>query len=269
MSRDRKSLPAVWGSAQWLDYFTANAVHEIEAPWDLGPEASEEELSSIVVSLRSWQLGETSDGAHLRAAAREYAEAENDPEFIEVARLFIAEEQGHGEALGQILDLAGVERARRDFGDTLFRAARHCLSGLEVWTTPVVMVEVHAMVYYNAIRRATRSTVLRRICERLLRDEVAHIRFQCERLAILHRRRARWLRGLTMALHRVLFAGVTLAIWAGHRKALRAGGYGFRHFWRSAWDRMKHAWRTMSPDGYRWDGAREGRYPEVNPTPLL
>jgi hypothetical protein len=250
MAQEAKGLPVVRSSGGWLDYFTANAARPMEVPWHLGAGASAEELAPIIGSLRSWQLGETSDGAHLMAAARNYAEEEGDPEFVEVAQMFIREEQGHGEALGRFLDLAGVPRAGRTWGDTLFRAVRHCLPEMEFWTTPVIMVEVHAMVYYNAIRRATGSDVLRRICERLLRDEVAHLRFQAERLAMLHRHRARWRRGLTMAAHRVLFAGVTLAIWAGHREALRAGGYGFAHFWRSAWDRMGHAWRAMSPEGY-------------------
>lgn len=257
MRRESKEAPAVWTSAQWLEYFRANADRPLDCPWHQGVGASTEELALIVGSLRSWQLGETSDGAHLFETAQRYADSEGDPEFVEVARLFIAEEQGHGEALGRFLDLAGVPRAQRDFGDTLFRAARHCLPGLEVWTTPVLMAEVHAMVYYNAIRKATGSLVLRRICERLLRDEVAHIRFQCERLAILHRRRPRWLRALTMGGHHVLFLAVTLGIWAGHRKALRAGGYDFGHFWRSAWDRMKHAWRALSPDAYQWEDASE------------
>ena len=253
MMQEAKNLPTVRSSAEWLDYFRANADRVLDVPWSLGAGATDEELASIIPSLRSWQLGETSDGSHLMEAARRYAERENDPEFVEVARMFIVEEQGHGETLGRFLDLADVPRARRNWGDTLFRAIRHCLPEIEFWTTPVIMVEVHAMVYYNAIRRATNSAVLRRICERLLRDEVAHLRFQGERLAILHRHRPRWLRALTMAAHRVLFAGITLAIWAGHNKALRAGGYGFRHFWRSAWDRMGQAWRTMSPAGYHWE----------------
>ena len=112
---------------------------------------------------------------------------------------------------------------------------------------------MRSSTYYNAIRRATRSVVLRRICEQLLADEVPHIRFQCERLAILHRGRRPWLRTLTLAIHRFLFTGTTLAIWVGHRRALRAGGYGFLHFWRSAWDRMGHAWRMMAPEAYRWE----------------
>jgi hypothetical protein len=71
-------------------------------------------------------------------------------------------------------------------------------------------------------------------------------------LAILHQHRPRVLRAATLALHRVLFAGVTLAIWAGHRRALRAGGYSFWRFWRTAWGKMGQAWRTMDPRRYRW-----------------
>jgi hypothetical protein len=155
--------------------------------------------------------------------------------------------------LGRFLDLAGVPRARSDWGDSLFRAVRYFLPNMETWVTPVVMVETHATVYYNAIRKATSSNVLRRLCEQILADEVPHLRFQCERLAILHRRRARWLHRLTMAMHRILFAGITLAVWCGHRRALKAGGYGFAQFWRVAWVRMRHAWRQMNPQAYCWE----------------
>src|SRR5262249_50156550 len=129
---------------------------------------------------------------------------------------------------------------------------RYCLPSMEVWATPVVMVETHAMIYYNAIRKATGSAVLRCICGQILADEVAHIRFQCERLAILHRRRPRWLRALTMVLQRVLFAGITLAVWLGHGRALQAGGYTFRRFWSSTWRKMRYAWRMMAPRAYRY-----------------
>jgi hypothetical protein len=116
---------------------------------------------------------------------------------------------------------------------------------MEVWATPVVMVETHALIYYNAIRRATRSKVLRAICTQILRDEPPHIRFQCERLAILHRGRSPWLLSATRAMHRVFFTLITFAIWAGHGRALRAGGYTFSRFWRSAWSKMRAAWQRM------------------------
>lgn len=127
---------------------------------------------------------------------------------MDAIRLFIAEEQRHGEMLGRFLDAAGVPRAQRNLGDSLFRVFRHFLMRMEVWATVVVIIEVHAMPYYAAIRRATGSEVLRRICEQILRDEVPHVRFQCERLAIIHRRRWRVFRWLTAGAQRVLFVGL-------------------------------------------------------------
>ncbi len=244
-------LPVVETSAYWRDFFLANRARLGEIAWDqlaIKPE----ELAEIAESLRSWQLGESSEGTHLRAAARRYADASGDADFAAAIDVFIGEEQRHGATLGRFLDQVGVPRKARDWGDTVFRWSRYFLPNMETWTTPVVMVEVHALIYYNAIRHASACPVLRQICAQILADEVPHIRFQCERLAILLRHRATWLRAVTMLLHRILFTATTLAIWFGHRRALKAGGYGFARFWKSAWTRMNHAWRTMDPRGYRW-----------------
>jgi hypothetical protein len=210
------------------------------------------ELAAIGRSLQAWQLGETSEGNHLRAAAARYAVRAGDWDFPAATELFIREEQRHGELLGQFLDLAGVGRRTADWGDTLFRAARYCLTSIEAWTTPVVMVETLAMVYYDAIRRATRSRVLRAICGQILVDEVPHIRFQCERLALLLRGRSRLGRWLTLLLHRLMFSVVVLLVWLGHRRALRAGGYRWRRYWRMAGARMARSWVLMNPKRYDW-----------------
>ncbi len=246
-------LPRVWSSAAWVAYFEGNAERQRTIPWYRGAGASPAELSQIASSLQAWQLGETSDGSHLLAAAQDYAATTGDPDFVQAIRLFTAEEQRHGANLGRFLDLAGIERVRSNWGDTLFRALRYAIPKMEVWATPVVMVETHALIYYSAIRRATKSPVLRRTCEQILFDEVAHIRFQCERLAILHRARPLPLQALTMGTHRVMFAAITIAVWIGHRQALRAGGYSFLRFWREAWRKMGQAWRLMSPEAYCWD----------------
>jgi len=250
------SLPAVWTSTQWVAYFRTNVENLLDVPWETGAGVLPEELAEIVDSLRAWQLGETSDGSRLLKTAEKHAARIGDPGFVDAIRLFIAEEQRHGEELGKFLDAAGVPRAKRDLGDSLFRVFRHFLTQMEVWATIVVIIEVHAMLYYAAIRRATGSAVLRRICQQILRDEVPHIRFQCERLAIIHRRRNRVLRGVTAGVQRVLFVGITLAVWVAHRRALRAGGFTFRRFWRNAWTRMGLAWRAMNPQRYRWPLAK-------------
>ncbi|MFO0843589.1 MAG: ferritin-like domain-containing protein [Gemmataceae bacterium] len=238
-------------SSEWVDYFSANAARAWGVPWHKGAGVTREELGAITRSLQAWQLGETSDGSHLRAAAVRYARRVGDPAYSKAVELFIREEQRHGEMLGRFLDLAEAGRIKADWGDRLFRAARYCLADIEVWTTPVVMVETLALIYYNAIRRATRSPVLGAICTRILADEVPHLRFQCERLATIFRGRSRAFLWLTMLAHRVGFLVVMVLVWVGHRDALRAGGYGWRRYWRTSWDRMAASWRQMAPARYR------------------
>jgi hypothetical protein len=242
-------------SAEWVEYFRANAARAWGVPWHKGAGVTREELGAITRSLQAWQLGETSDGSHLRAAAARYAGRVGDPRYAEAAELFIREEQRHGEMMGRFLDLAEVGRIRADWGDRLFRLARYFLTDIEVWTTPVVMVETLALVYYNAIRRATRSPVLRAICTRILADEVPHLRFQCERLAMIFRSRSRFLLNLTLLGHRLGFLVVMLLVWLGHRNALRAGGYSWRRYWRASWDRMAASWKRMAPGRYAWPAA--------------
>jgi len=134
-------------SATWVEYFRYNANRQREIPWDSGAGLSAAEVEVIAASLPAWQRGESGEGAHLLAAARDYAAQVGDPEFVDAVRLFIAEEQRHGNYLGRFLDLAGVARAESDWGATVFRAFRLFLTKLEIWTTVVVMVEIHALVY--------------------------------------------------------------------------------------------------------------------------
>ena len=247
LPRGRRLLTA----AEWTAYFRANLHRAWPLPWKRGAEVTPEELAQIGRSLQAWQLGETSDGRHLRAAAARYAEQAGEPDYPAAVELFIREEQRHGAILGRFLDLAGPGRVQTDWGDTLFRAARYCLKNMEVWTTAVVMVETLALVYYNAIRRATGSTLLRTICGQILSDEVPHLRFQCERLAVIFQRRSPLAFKLTLLGQRLCFLGVLALVWLGHRRALRAGGYTWWRFWRASWDRMKASWRLMDPRRYQ------------------
>jgi hypothetical protein len=263
--------PRLRTAAEWLAYFRANLARPRAIPWEQGAEVSPAQLSAIGRSLQAWQLGETSDGRHLRAAAARYAERVGDPDYPPAVDLFIREEQRHGELLGLFLDLAGVGRVTADWGDRLFRAARYCVTDMEVWTTPVVMVETLALVYYNAVRRATASQVLRAVCAQILADEVPHLRFQCERLAILLCRRSRFGFRLTLLGQRLLFLAVVVLVWAGHRRALRAGGYGWRRYWRAAWAKMNASWRLMDPRRYagtQGEGKEVGSHPGATPDPL-
>jgi 4-hydroxy-3-methylbut-2-en-1-yl diphosphate reductase len=248
---------AVLTSRQWVDYFAKNARNQRPIPWERARPISDREREILVRSLTAWQLGETSDGRHLLKAAAWYAATTNDPEFVEAVGLFIQEEQRHGELLGQFLDRVGIERVRSDWGDTAFRLIRYCLPNFEAWATPVVMVETLAVIYYDAIRRQSTSPALRAICAQILRDEMPHIRFQCEHLATVFQRRRRWLRWLTGLGHAFLYTGIVLAVWFGHARAFRSAGYSFRSYWKAAWRKMRRAWDLMRPERYRWALCRD------------
>ncbi len=124
------------------------------------------------------------------------------------------------------------------------------LAGLEVSVGVLITAEIIAKVYYAALGKSTRSPMLRRVCERILRDEEAHVRFQAERLAILRRDRPEIGMKLTRLLHRALFLGACLVVWRNHGKAIRCGVLGFRTYWRRCWEEFDAALSMMEPGSY-------------------
>jgi hypothetical protein len=175
----------------------------------------------------------------------------------------MAEERRHARDLGRFLALAGVPLlVGRSW---LTRAFCWCGSrgGLETTLQVILFSEVMGQLYYAALRKATGSAVLRRLCAQVLRDEHAHVRFQCERLALLRRGRGRLLLALTHALDFALFLGATLCLWCGHRRTLRAGGLGFARFRREAFHRLALARKQKDPrriarDGFPGGGTTDG-----------
>jgi hypothetical protein len=230
----RRPSPPPHSSAAWHAYFAARAQTTYPFPWERGAELTAAEREAIAASVQKFQLGESGQGSHFLGCAAAYAVRTGDWDYFEALRLFIREEQRHARDLGRFLELAGVPLLCADWSNGWFRWLRK-RAGLELIVTVLVSAEVLAKVYYAALRKATGSVLLRRLCEQILRDEVAHVRFQSERLALLRRGRSGWRLAVTRGLQGVLFAGTALVVWRGHRRALRAGGYDFPHFWRSAW----------------------------------
>jgi hypothetical protein len=224
----------VRASGQWCVYFRANREALLRLPWQRGAELTEAERDTVAASLQQFQLGEQSEGRHLERRAREFADRTGDADYWEAIRLFIQEEQRHARDLGRFLTLAGVPLLARNWTDGIFRRLRR-LAGLDLFLTVLVTAELIGKVYYQALRRATGSRLLRRLCDQLLRDEVQHIRFHLGHLARLRRGRSRWRVRWARGWHRLLFGGTCLVVWWHHAKVLRAGGYGFRRFWRECW----------------------------------
>jgi hypothetical protein len=235
-------------SPEWVSYFHKNAGTAVAL---VKPEAIEhlpkDIRKTIGASLPAWQLGETSEGRHLRAAARQYALAQGDMDFLEAVDLFIKEEQRHGAALGDWLDRVGIPRKQRDVGDSLFRFCRYAIPNYAVWASVVVMVEL----YYASVKRLTPCPRLQVECRRILRDEVKHIQFQCEHLAATRRHLSRgWLWGLLL-LETSFYTVVCTAVWIAHGRLFLYSGMSRWAFIRAA--AAKFRWMRVLMDPRRYD----------------
>jgi hypothetical protein len=242
MQSVRKMVRAVpWTSEAWVTYYEGNARNLLPLPWHLGPELTDVEKNTLAASLQDFQLGETSEGHCLRQRAQAHARATNDPAYCEAIAWFIREEQRHASVLGDFLRAAEIPLSQHTWLDAAFRWLRH-RAGLELLLCVLVTAEIIGKIYYRAVLRGSRSRLLRAICTQLLRDEVRHLRFQRERLALLRRQRSSWKLWLTLALQRWFYRGTCLVVWIKHRRALRTGGL----CWRSYRRQCRQEWRTLA-----------------------
>jgi hypothetical protein len=249
---------------QWRQYFQDNAAHLLEIPWHLGVHLTAEERDAVARSIREFQLGESSEGKHLMRQAKAWSDRARDAAYPFALGLFIAEENRHGRDLGRVLDLAGIPRAARAWPDVVFRWLRH-RAGLELSISVLVTAEIIAKVYYAALREATADPVLRRLCDQICRDEVAHVEFQIERLARLRRGRSSLALAVIRAAHRFFFAGTCLVVWHKHGRAMRRGHVGLRRFWQAARAESIDAFDRSDPRRYRWPSAPAPLTPDAAP----
>jgi hypothetical protein len=234
-------------SLEWRIYFEDNAGSLLDIPWELGPDLAAGEVSRLKRSICEFQAGESSEGRHLLGLAQEYSAATGDAEYARAAALFIAEEQRHARDLGRVLLTNGVPLLTTTFTDRVFRGLRHMHRKLEVSVGVLVTAEIIAKVYYRALRDATGSAVLRRLCDQILQDEMRHVEFQTDQLSRLRSGRGPSLMMVTMALQRFLFWGTVLVVWAFHRPVIAAGGMGFRDWWRLCWLEFNDAFAGAAP----------------------
>ncbi|MEO5681922.1 MAG: ferritin-like domain-containing protein [Chitinophagaceae bacterium] len=209
-------------SQDWIIYFRQNLRHN-RIDWTLAPQLTDTERKNIVQSVQAWQLGETSDGAHLLAAAKRYADKIGDPDYCAAVQLFIKEEQKHGHNLGHYLDLIQERRITHDWGDTLFRKIRYLNTSMELWTIAVITVESAAQVFYQALKEATSCTLLKQVCTDILIDEAAHINFQQQRLQIIFSGKTVMQKIISFQFYRLFYFSTILVVWMAHRKLFKSG----------------------------------------------
>jgi hypothetical protein len=218
-------------SNYWIAHFKANAQQK-RIDWNLFSSLTTEEIKIILPSLQAWQLGETSEGAHLIAASTKYAHKIGDPDYVEAVKLFIKEEQKHGNNLGRYIDGIGKTRIKKDWGDTLFRKVRYYNANMEIWTLAVIVVESTAQIFYQALKDATGCKLLQSICTDILIDEAYHITFQTERLAIIYDGKHEYSKRWRNFVYKAFFFLTSCLVWFAHRTLFKAGGNTFNSFTR-------------------------------------
>ncbi|HEK20910.1 ferritin-like domain-containing protein [Mucilaginibacter sp. 44-25] len=213
----------------WIRHFKENASHQ-RVNWALTPTVTKDEIAEILPSLQAWQLGETSEGEHLIAASTRYAFALGDPDYVDAVRLFIKEEQKHGNNLGRYIDKIGEQRIQKNWGDTLFRKVRYLNTSMEIWTLAVIVVESTAQIFYQALKDATHCRLLKQICTDILIDEAPHITFQTERLAIIFEHKSTFSKAWRKVVYRWFFYAVSALVWFAHKRLFKAGGLTFERY---------------------------------------
>ncbi len=238
-------------SAFWSEHFRRNRADRLKIPMHGAPALTPTQRECVAVSIAEFELGESSEGKHLLGYARQYAQRTGDEEYARAMAFFIAEENEHARYLRRVMELERMPRVSRTAADSVFRHARK-LGGLELSVMVLVTAEIIAQVYYRGLRDATASPALRAVCRRILRDEAHHIRFQCERLAMIRRQRSALTRWRRLRAHETMMLAAIVVVWRNHGPALRLGGFTFTRFRRQVWVKFRRAMAIADPTGYEW-----------------
>ncbi len=170
---------------------------------------------ALIHSLQRFQIGEDGDGASLISKAIRAG----DPAYLAAARLFVAEERNHARLLGLLLTSAGATTIASHWSDAVFVRLRRLL-GLRLELMTLMLAEVVALRYYEALRDGTDDPLLTDVAGRILLDEQRHVPFHCQRLrdgfAQLHAPA----RAVLAAGWWVLLAGAVIVVAGDHGPAL-------------------------------------------------
>ena len=247
-------------SSAWLHYFQQNQLRRPEFDWSRPTPFPPAVARALARSLAHFQLGESGDGTTLLAQARQAWP--DDADYVAALSLFVAEEHEHAGQLARLIARLGGTLVTDHWTDRCFRGVRHALgAGFDIQV--LLTAELVGTAYYRLLR-STGDTLLREVCEGMVRDEEAHLRFHADRILTAQLGWSPLRRALWTAQFRLLFEGTLAVAWIDHRRALRAVGISRRLFKTEARAEAR-AWRfrraASSPAG------RTGRSSSRSPSP--
>ncbi|GLZ77807.1 hypothetical protein Afil01_26140 [Actinorhabdospora filicis] len=208
------------GYADWIADFTTARERRAargDPDWTRGARLP----GALIRSIQRFQVGESGDGAQLKAKARRAG----DPGYAEAVGLFVAEEQNHARMLALLLAAAGTGTITGHWSDAVFVRLRRFL-GLRLELLVLMVAEVVALRYYRALRDGCGDTLASEVAGRILADEERHVPFHCRRLREGFAGLSPVARRAVTSGWRGLLAGAALVVAFDHGPALRALGVG-------------------------------------------
>src|ERR1041384_7278225 len=221
-------------SADWLAYFQQNKLDRTAIAWHEGAQVCRHLRGPVARAQARFQLGESSDGARLRAAVGRLANRTGDRDYQEAIGLFIGEEQEHARLLAEVLTRMRAPLLRRHWSDWIFRRCRHLL-GFYQELSVLLRAESVALKYYSAVRSGAENDMIGKVCDQILYDEKFHVRFHCGYLHRVLATKPNWFRRVCWCGLTAMFAGASAVVAWDHRRALEALGASSEEFLSESW----------------------------------
>lgn len=213
----------------WIEYFKYNNSHLFKLDFDNNTELSIEEKKLITPSIKAFQIGEGSDGKHLKKVVKKFALKYNYKEYIEIMDWFILEENRHSQTLKKYMEIYKIDTIKKLWIDNVFRHLRKMM-GLECEVIILVTAEMIALSYYEALSNATNSQLLKTICSQMLNDELKHIVLQSDTLFRISKNRNKIVNKLIRNLRKIIMRITVLVVWCKYKNLFIKGNYTYKLF---------------------------------------
>ncbi len=216
-------------SFDWVEYFKYNNSHLLKLDFSNHSELSDKEIKLITPSIQAFQIGEGSEGRHLLKEVEIFAEKNHYPEYKEIMKWFILEENRHSQTLKKYMEIYEIETVRGLWIDGIFRLLRK-LMGLECEVIVLVTAEMIALSYYTALANATNSRLLRTICAQMLNDELKHVVLQSDTLYRISKNRNQLVNNLVRMIRKCLMRCTVFIVWYKYKKLFIKGNFSYSRF---------------------------------------
>ncbi len=208
----------------WVNYFEYNNSHLLKLDYSINNELTEEEIKLITPSIRAFQIGEGSEGIHLKKVVKKFSEKTEDFSYQKAMDWFILEENRHSQTLKKYMEIYNIKLIKEIGLDKMFRFLRKMM-GLECEVIVLVTAEMIALSYYTALSNCTRSELLKTICTQMLQDELKHVVFQSYTLHKISRKRNQFVNNRIRSFRRFFMKVTSSIVFNKYKDVFLKGGY--------------------------------------------